>query len=144
MNRDAAASIAQAGIDSVNPVRMIAERLSLRGSHLVVDAGPGAGAPVDVDLSVFRRVVVLGAGKAGAAMARGLEDILGDRIDDLGQLLRQAPWPLPVLAAVWDLTVNMSNFGVLAGYMIVTGDALTPLPEIAVGIVEVLLCKAIT
>ncbi len=82
MNRDAAASIAQAGIDSVNPVRMIAERLSLRGSHLVVDAGPGAGAPVDVDLSVFRRVVVLGAGKAGAAMARGLEDILGDRIDD--------------------------------------------------------------
>lgn len=51
----------------------------------------------------------------------------GYRIDDLGQLLRQAPWPLPGLACVWDATVNISNFGALVGYMIVTGDAMKPL-----------------
>ena len=47
----------------------------------------------------------------------------GYRVDDLGQLLRQAPWPLPGLACVWDVTVNISNFGALVGYMIVTGRA---------------------
>mmetsp|Transcript_126519 Transcript_126519/g.369683 ORF Transcript_126519/g.369683 Transcript_126519/m.369683 type:complete len:682 (-) Transcript_126519:35-2080(-) len=51
----------------------------------------------------------------------------GYRVDDLGMLLRQAPPPLPALAAVWDVTVNISNFGALVGYMIVTGDAMTPL-----------------
>lgn len=51
----------------------------------------------------------------------------GYRIDDLGQLLRQAPAPLPALAIVWDVTVNVSNCGALVGYMIVTGDAMPDL-----------------
>lgn len=51
----------------------------------------------------------------------------GYRIEDLGQLLRQAPAPLPALAVVWDVTVNVSNAGALVGYMIVTGDSMPPL-----------------
>lgn len=51
----------------------------------------------------------------------------GYRIDDLGQLLRQAPKPLPVFAVVWDVAVNVSNFGALVGYMIVVGDAIAPI-----------------
>lgn len=51
----------------------------------------------------------------------------GYRIDDLGQLLRQAPWPLPTFAVAWDMAVNVSNFGALVGYMIVVGDAIAPM-----------------
>eukprot|EP00928_Gymnodinium_smaydae_P022665 TRINITY_DN18966_c0_g1_i2.p1 TRINITY_DN18966_c0_g1~~TRINITY_DN18966_c0_g1_i2.p1 ORF type:complete len:757 (+),score=144.14 TRINITY_DN18966_c0_g1_i2:113-2383(+) len=51
----------------------------------------------------------------------------GYRVDDLGQLLRQAPGPLPAFAVLWDVTVNVSNFGVLVGYMIVVGDTMAPL-----------------
>jgi hypothetical protein len=48
----------------------------------------------------------------------------GYRINDFGQLLRQAPWPLPACALVWDVIVNMSNAGALVGYMIVVGDTM--------------------
>jgi len=50
-------------------------RGALRRYGTTITAGPLA-----LDLRRVRRVVVLGAGKASAAMARVLEDILGDRI----------------------------------------------------------------
>jgi hydroxypyruvate reductase len=50
-------------------------RGALRRYGPTITAGPLA-----LDLRRVRRVVVLGAGKASAAMARVLEDILGDRI----------------------------------------------------------------
>jgi len=59
----------------------------------------------------------------------GTRRLKGYRIGDFGELLRQAPKPLPTLATVWDVTVNLSNFGVLVGYMIVTGDAMAPLMQ---------------
>eukprot|EP00929_Paragymnodinium_shiwhaense_P119867 TRINITY_DN9177_c0_g1_i1.p1 TRINITY_DN9177_c0_g1~~TRINITY_DN9177_c0_g1_i1.p1 ORF type:complete len:718 (-),score=77.35 TRINITY_DN9177_c0_g1_i1:192-2345(-) len=51
----------------------------------------------------------------------------GYRIDDLGELLRRAPGRLPALAILWDTALNLSNFFVLVGSMIVTADAMTPL-----------------
>jgi hydroxypyruvate reductase len=50
-------------------------RRALRRYGTTITAGPLA-----LDLRRVRRVLVLGAGKASAAMARVLEDILGDRI----------------------------------------------------------------
>lgn len=71
LRRDALA-IWQAGVDAVRGDRLIRERLRVHDGLLnLADAlrwpldGPG-------------RVVVVGAGKAGAAMAQGVEDLLGD------------------------------------------------------------------
>ncbi len=55
--------------------------------HLVPEASTltlmGETAPLlRMDLSSFRRVVVLGAGKGAAPMAMALENLLGDRIDE--------------------------------------------------------------
>src|SRR5437867_3264128 len=52
-------------------------RRALRRDRDAITAGP-----LVLDLSRIRRVVVLGAGKASAAMARTLEDIVGDRIGE--------------------------------------------------------------
>jgi len=54
---------------------LLRRRLQLTGHRLT--AGPLA-----LDLDGVRRVLVLGAGKAGASMARGVEAILGARVSD--------------------------------------------------------------
>lgn len=65
-------------IARVDPYRMLRERLELHGSRLTVR---GVSGDTVIDLDAYRRIVVLGAGKAGAKMARALEDILGDRLE---------------------------------------------------------------
>ena len=79
MNKTSADTIFRAAVHRVNPQRMIASRLSLSGDTLLAHSDDRT---VSVDLSAFRRVVVLGAGKAAAAMAKGLEDLLGERLSD--------------------------------------------------------------
>ena len=71
---DLALSCVAAGIDAAHPERVVGDRLDLQGDTLRV-----AGNPIDLD--AFERVVVLGGGKAAAAVATALETILGDRID---------------------------------------------------------------
>jgi hydroxypyruvate reductase len=66
-------------IGRVNPYEMIRNTVSLDGSILSIDTETFHDT---LDLDSFRRVFVIGAGKAGAPMARALEDILGDRITD--------------------------------------------------------------
>ncbi|MFD2235115.1 glycerate kinase type-2 family protein [Phaeospirillum tilakii] len=66
-----------AALASVDPGRLIAERLAYDGRHLVAEAG---GQSWRGDLDAFRRVLVLGAGKAAARMAQAIEAKLGERV----------------------------------------------------------------
>lgn len=74
MRKDAK-EIFQAGLAAVAPGTAIKKFCKRRGDCLWVD-------DQEYDLNGFERVVVLGAGKAGASMARAIEDLVKDRIDD--------------------------------------------------------------
>ncbi|MFW6312544.1 MAG: glycerate kinase type-2 family protein [Spirochaetota bacterium] len=60
----------------VDPYEMIRNVISLDGTMLNIDT---EAVHDSLDLESFTRIVVIGAGKAGAPMARALEEILGDR-----------------------------------------------------------------
>ena len=88
-----ARSIFQAALDAADPRRMILSCLRLRcppsssssssssadgaapACSLSVSVAPGRS--LEFDLGYFDKVVVVGAGKAGPAMASGLEEVLG-------------------------------------------------------------------
>lgn len=67
----------QAALDRVDPYAMLMRHVALHGGVLAVDM---PGQSLRVDLADFDRVLVLGAGKGSAPMAKALEDILGDRL----------------------------------------------------------------
>ncbi|NNG01912.1 MAG: glycerate kinase [Desulfobacteraceae bacterium] len=71
--RDDAVAIFTAGVAAVDPVAVVQRHAVLNGNALYV--GETA-----LDLNAFRRILVVGAGKAAASMAGALEDLLGDRI----------------------------------------------------------------
>ncbi|TVR71352.1 MAG: DUF4147 domain-containing protein [Spirochaetaceae bacterium] len=68
-----------AALNRVDPVRMITDCLKLEGDTLRITTEQQS---LTLDLARYGRILVLGAGKAGAAMARGLELVLGDRISE--------------------------------------------------------------
>lgn len=65
-------------LDRVDPYKIITNCMKLENEILSVQ---DAGKNIRIDLSEFDRIVVIGAGKATAKMARAIEDILGDRIE---------------------------------------------------------------
>jgi glycerate 2-kinase len=67
--------ILQAALAAVDPFAAVTRSLQRSGDRL-------AAAGVTYDLAAVRRVLVLGAGKAGAPMAQAVEQVLGERIDD--------------------------------------------------------------
>ncbi len=69
--------IFQAALDRVDPYKMIRTHVTLDGDRLEVAFD---GQRHEVDLASYDRILVLGAGKASARMAKAVEDILGDRI----------------------------------------------------------------
>lgn len=71
------ADIFQAGLARVDPYGMMREHVHIDGGQLVVAF---EGHRQQVALGDFDRILVLGAGKASARMARAVEDILGERI----------------------------------------------------------------
>lgn len=71
--RREALSIFRASLAAADPAKAIARAVTLTGGVLKVG-------PVPYRLDQFDRIVVLGAGKASAAMAKALERILGSRI----------------------------------------------------------------
>ncbi len=78
LNRNAAArrrylDIMQSALHAVDPYQAVRAHLRVEGGALWVGAERLA-------LDDFRRVIVVGAGKAGAPMARAVEDVLGDAI----------------------------------------------------------------
>jgi len=65
--------IFQAGLLAVNPVQAIKRAVKLSGNLLEIGEQ-------SYNLDKFDRVIVVGAGKAGASMSRAVEEVLGDRI----------------------------------------------------------------
>lgn len=64
-----------AGIEAAHPETVVAETVSLDGDTLSIGDD-------EYDLDEYDRLVVLGGGKPAGAVARALEAVLGDRIDD--------------------------------------------------------------
>ncbi len=73
--RSDALSIFHAGWQAVDRVDAVRRHCRLSGRTLVVGSK-------NYDLEQFDRILVVGAGKATAAMAHALEAVLGDRIDE--------------------------------------------------------------
>lgn len=73
--RDDAIAIWQAGVDAVRSDRLVRDVLLRERDRLKV-------CDQEFSLSRLRRIVVVGAGKAGAGMAAGVEEALGDELVD--------------------------------------------------------------
>ena len=73
--RQDAEAIFRAGLEAVDPYRAVTRHLNRHGDTL------GAG-DHSLALSAEGRILVVGAGKAGAPMSAAVEDILGDRISE--------------------------------------------------------------
>ena len=71
--REHALAIWRAGVAAVAPGKLIRSAVQVDGGDLVVG-------PVRVPLGPVGRIAVVGAGKAGAGMVRGLEEVLGDEL----------------------------------------------------------------
>jgi glycerate 2-kinase len=70
-----AEAIFQAGLQAVAPGPAIKSFCKVTGETLTVDGQ-------SYDLRQFQKIFVLGAGKAGASMAKAIEEILGERISE--------------------------------------------------------------
>jgi glycerate 2-kinase len=68
-----------AGVHRVNPRTMIHQLVKIDQNIVTFSDGHQI---TTYDLNQYSRILVIGAGKATAAMAQGIEDILGDRISD--------------------------------------------------------------
>jgi hydroxypyruvate reductase len=73
--RKDAEAVFRAGLKAVDPIEAVKRHLTLSQNRLTVGSR-------DYDLRRFERILVVGAGKASAAMAQAVEDVLGDRIQD--------------------------------------------------------------
>ncbi len=71
--REDSRHIFMAGVTAVDPVAAVQRTGMRRGDTLDVDG-------VSYDLQRYAHVYVVGAGKAGATMAQGLEGVLGERL----------------------------------------------------------------
>ncbi|MEE8604680.1 MAG: glycerate kinase, partial [Candidatus Aminicenantaceae bacterium] len=72
--RKDALAIFQAGVEAVDTARAITNHLKFEGNRLIVG-------DETTDLSGFDRISVIGAGKASAAMARAMEELLDERLN---------------------------------------------------------------
>ncbi len=66
-------SILSAGLDSVNPRKLINRKLSLKGNILKISG-------VNFNLSGFAKIYTIGIGKGAAGMCEGLTDVLGEKL----------------------------------------------------------------
>jgi len=71
--REDALAIFQAGLKAVDPAIALKRYVKLRNDMLTVENR-------DYDLSSYEKIYVIGAGKASAAMAQPIEELLGERI----------------------------------------------------------------
>lgn len=68
-----AQQIFKAGLKAVDPIEAVKRFVTLEGNTLKIGQG-------ELDLSEFGNIWAIGAGKASAAMAQAVEEILGDRL----------------------------------------------------------------
>ena len=71
--REDSRHIFAAGVAAVDPVAAVRRAVVRQGDMLYVDGVP-------YDLQRYAHVYVVGAGKAGATMTQGLEEVLGERL----------------------------------------------------------------
>lgn len=69
-----ACEILTAAINAVNPYQCVSDLVHLKGDHLQVGEEK-------LNLEQFKRIILIGFGKASVLMAKAILDILGDRID---------------------------------------------------------------
>lgn len=74
--RDDALAIWQAGLEAVKADRLILENVWVEDSRLII----GKNADLVIDLRSVGRLLVIGAGKAGAGMVRGIEKAIPERL----------------------------------------------------------------
>lgn len=74
MKRAELIDIYQSALKAADPYHAVMEHLVLTNDIL---SAPG----IEYDLKGFRRIIVIGAGKGASPMARAVEDILGNRIE---------------------------------------------------------------
>ncbi len=79
MNVSSVDRIVRAALERVDPVRMITDCTSVDGQVLSIKTEVDT---LSFDLSEYENILVIGAGKATASMALGVEQVLGDRITD--------------------------------------------------------------
>src|SRR3989338_10809612 len=72
-NRKMALEIAEAGLEAINTEKVVMSSVSLRGDILSVQGR-------EFNLANFKRIKVVGFGKASGGAALALQKILGDRI----------------------------------------------------------------
>jgi hydroxypyruvate reductase len=77
--RDDALAIWQAGVDAVRSDRLVQDNVRIDGDWLLIGGDSSADA-LRLPLSSISKIAVVGAGKAGAGMATGLEQALGPRV----------------------------------------------------------------
>src|SRR3990170_8192014 len=75
MKTDELISIFKAGIDAVNPYRLVLQSLKVEGNVLNIGN-------ISYDLNQFNNILVIGAGKATASMAQAVEEVIGDKISN--------------------------------------------------------------
>ena len=138
--REKVMAIFQAGLQAVAPGAAIKSFCQLTGNSLNVDG-------TAYDLSEFEKIFVIGAGKAGASMAKAMEELLGERIsrgiiivkyDHIETLarveLQQAGHPVPdkngILGAqaIYRLAASADEKTLVICLISGGGSALMPLP----------------
>ena len=71
--RMAALSSIEAALLAIDPSQLILDHVQVQGSRIHVDS-------LQFDLDQFKRIIVIGGGKASGLMAEALQTMLGDRI----------------------------------------------------------------
>ena len=78
--REDAVSLFQASLDPVNPHEAVRRFVRLEGNRLIL--GKEGQEKIGLDLEDYGKVYLVGGGKATAPMARAIEELLGERIDE--------------------------------------------------------------
>jgi glycerate 2-kinase len=87
-NRKQAIEIFMAGVESVKPDNLINRYVSIKDNVLHIEK-------ISFDMSVLKNIYIVGAGKASAAMARAMENILGARITE-GHIITKYEHSVPL------------------------------------------------
>lgn len=146
--REDALAIFHEALDAVNPIQCIKKACTLENNRLQINNQR-------IDLNRFSKCLVIGAGKASAAMADAMENILGDRIDtgiivtktghglNLEKInIIEASHPVPDEAGVlgtqkmMDLARSADEHTLVICLISGGGSALTPMPVKGVSLAD--------
>lgn len=140
--------IFRSGLGAVDPYAAIKIAVKLNGSTLNI-------AENTYDLNLFDQLIIVGAGKAGAPMAKAIEEILGDRISyghvnvKYGHLdkvkkikIHEAGHPVPDqngndgAKIIYDMLKNAGEKDLVIFLLSGGGSALLPLPINSISLLE--------